>query len=107
MDRVKVGERIDQYWIRDFMRTPDGQLIVGDDGKPIVDTYYSKIGYANPDWAAGITNNISYKNVSLDFTFDGRYGGKILNYVNKKLWQSGRHPDSDTPERANDVQEIK
>ena len=30
--------------------------------------------------------------------------GKIENYVNQKLWQSGRHPDSDTPERANDVQ---
>ena len=105
--RIKVGERYDPFYINDFMRTPDGELIVGDDGKPIIDNYVSLAGYRTPDWAAGITNAITYKNFNLNFTFDGRYGGKIENYVNQKLWQSGRHPDSDTPERMNDVEGIK
>ncbi|TVZ25858.1 TonB-linked SusC/RagA family outer membrane protein [Gillisia sp. Hel_I_86] len=105
--RINVGDRFDPYYVNDFMRSGDGQLIVGDDGKPIMDNYPSLIGYRTPDWAAGLTNSINYKNLALNFTFDGRYGGKIENYVNRKLWQSGRHPDSDTPERANDVQGIK
>ena len=108
LGRIKVGERMGQYYINDFMRSPSGELIVGKDGKPITDSNYpTLIGYTTPDWIAGIRNVISYKNLSLNFTFDGRYGGKIDNYVNRKLWQSGRHPDSDTPERANDVQDIK
>jgi TonB-linked SusC/RagA family outer membrane protein len=105
--RVNVGDRFDPYYINDFMRTADGQLIVGDDGKPIIDSYVSLAGYRTPDWSAGIRNAISYKNISLNFTFDGRYGGKIENYVNQKLWQSGRHPDSDTPDRVNDVVGVK
>lgn len=104
---IKIGDRVDAFYINDFMRTNDGKLIVGNDGKPLVNTYQTKVGYRSPDWSMGVTNNITYKSLSLNFTFDGRYGGKIENYVNQKMWQSGRHADSDTPERANDVQGIK
>ncbi len=105
--RIKIGDRVDDYYITDFMRTNDGRLIVGGDGKPLLNSYVTKIGNKTPDWAAGIANSISYKNFSLDFSLDGRYGGKIENYVNRKMWQSGRHHLSDTPERANDVKGIK
>jgi TonB-linked SusC/RagA family outer membrane protein len=105
--RIKIGERVDGFYINDFMRTNDGTLIVGKDGKALLNSYKTKIGYTAPDWTLGVTNNVSYKNFGLNFTFDGRYGGKIENYVNQKMWQSGRHEFSDTPERANDVQGIK
>jgi TonB-linked SusC/RagA family outer membrane protein len=105
--RIKVGERVDAYYITDFMRTSEGQLIVGNDGKPLKNAYESRIGYAAPDWSAGIANNLRYKNFSLDFSLDGRYGGKIENYVARKMWQSGRQIGTDTPERAFDVQGIK
>lgn len=104
---IKIGDRVDGFYINDFMRTNDGKLIVGNDGKPLINNYQTKVGYKSPDWSMGITNNITYKNLALNFTFDGRYGGKIENYVNQKMWQSGRHVDSDTPERVNDVQGIK
>jgi hypothetical protein len=105
--RIKIGERVDAFYINDFMRTNDGKLIVGNDGKPLINPYQTKVGYKAPDWSMGITNNFSYKNLALNFTFDGRYGGKIENYVNRKMWQSGRHEDSDAPERANDVLGVK
>ena len=105
--RIKIGERVDAFYINDFMRTNDGKLIVGNDGKPLINPYQTKVGYKAPDWSMGITNNVSYKNIALNFTFDGRYGGKIENYVNQKMWQSGRHADSNTPERANDVIGVK
>jgi len=105
--RIQIGERVDAYYINDFMRTADGQLIVGNDGKPLKNAYQTRIGYAAPDWSAGISNSLRYKNISLDFSLDGRYGGKIEDYVALKMWQSGRHVGTDTPERANDVQGIK
>lgn len=104
---IKIGDRVDGFYIHDFMRTNTGALIVGDDGKPMMNPYQTKVGNKAPDWAMGITNNIKYKNFALNFSFDGRYGGKIENYVNKKMWQSGTHEGSDTPERANDVLGIK
>lgn len=105
--RIKIGDRVDAYYITDFMRTSDGKLIVGDDGKPLENAYETLAGYAAPKWSAGIANSLTYKNFSFDFSLDGRYGGKIEDYVSKKMWQSGRHEGSDTPERSNDVQGIK
>ena len=104
---IKIGDRVDGFYIYDFMRTNDGTLIVGSNGKPLTNSYQTKVGYKAPDWALGVTNNVSYKNFALNFSFDGRYGGKIENYVNKKMWQSGTHEFSDTPERANDVIGVK
>ncbi|TDD95034.1 SusC/RagA family TonB-linked outer membrane protein [Flavobacterium cellulosilyticum] len=105
--QIKIGDRVDAYYITDFMRTQEGQLIVGSDGKPLKNAYQTRIGYAAPKWSAGLANNIIYKNFSLDFSLDGRYGGKIEDYVARKMWQSGRQVGTDTPERANDVQGIK
>lgn len=107
LGKIKIGDRIDAYYITDFMRTADGQLIVGNDGKPLKNAYETKVGYAAPDWSAGIANSLTYKNFSFDFSLDGRYGGKIQDYVALKMWQSGRQIGTDTPERANDVQGIK
>lgn len=107
LGKIKIGDRIDGYYIYDFMRNSEGRLVVGSNGKPRFNSYQTKVGYKVPDWAAGLANSIAYKNFTLDFSLDGRYGGKIENYVNRKMWQSGRHEFSDTPERANDVQDIK
>jgi TonB-linked SusC/RagA family outer membrane protein len=105
--KINIGDRVDGFYINDFMRTSDGTLIVGSNGKPLTNSYQTKVGNKNPDWTLGVTNNVSYKSFALNFTFDGRYGGKIENYVNKKMWQSGTHEGSDTPERANDVIGVK
>jgi TonB-linked SusC/RagA family outer membrane protein len=37
------------------------------------------IGNPNPDWLAGINNMFKYKNVSLSFLLDMRYGGDIFS----------------------------
>ncbi len=107
LGKIKVGERMDGYYIYDFMRAPDGQYVVGSDGKNKLNAYQTKIGYSNSDWSAGLSNSLKYKNISLNFSIDGRYGGKIRDYVAQKMWQSGRHLGTDTPERAYDVQLIK
>jgi hypothetical protein len=87
----KVGDRIDKMYGTDFVRTPDGQIINDASGRPIRNSVAQFLGYANPDWAGAINNTFTYKNFSLKFQFDGRFGGKILDYVEKKTYQGGRH----------------
>lgn len=38
------------------------------------------IGDTNPDFIFGLTNSLSWKNISLDFMLQGQYGNDILNY---------------------------
>lgn len=87
---LKVGDRMDKMYGTDFVRTADGQLIY-ESGLPIRNSVRQYLGNANSDWAGAINNTFSYKNLSLKFQFDGRFGGTILDYVEQKTYQGGRH----------------
>lgn len=108
---LKVGDRMDKMYGTDFVRTADGQLINDDSGRPIRNSVNQFLGYTNPDWAGAINNTLTYKNLSLKFQFDGRFGGKILDYVEKKTYQGGRHINTLKGDmgaaRLNDVKGIK
>jgi TonB-linked SusC/RagA family outer membrane protein len=61
-------------------RTPDGKLLIDDQGYPILEDGTSTIiGNMQPRWIGGVTNTFSYKTLTLSATFDGRFGGDILN----------------------------
>ncbi|MGJ8549735.1 SusC/RagA family TonB-linked outer membrane protein [Winogradskyella wichelsiae] len=58
----------------------DGQKVVGTDGYYLTsDTSNEVIGNVNPDWKAGISNTVSYKNLSLSFLIDIQKGGDIFS----------------------------
>ncbi len=105
--KVRIGERVDQYYGSGFLRSQTGEIVLATDGRPVFDQLPLFYGYTNPKWFGGISNNLRYKNLNLSFLFDGRVGGKGLNYINQKLWQSGRHPNAIDPLRENDGKEIK
>jgi len=88
---LKVGDRMDKMYGSDFVRTEDGQLINDASGRPIRYPVARFLGYANADWVGAIRNTITYKAFSFSFQFDGRFGGTILDYVEKKTYQGGRH----------------
>jgi TonB-linked SusC/RagA family outer membrane protein len=93
---VKDGSRVDLVYGNAFVRTPDGQLVHGSNG---VLLRYSDLGsparrifgHADPDFIWGVTNTLSYKNLSLTFQFDGVIGGVFHDYVRQKTLQGGRH----------------
>lgn len=62
-----------------YARTDDGKLVIGDDGWPEIDSEQGIIGNPNPDWLAGVTNKVTYKNLSLSFLWDIRKGGDLWN----------------------------
>jgi hypothetical protein len=89
---VKVGERTDVYRSWDWERSPDGKIVYGSNGLPIYIDDVVNIGHTDPDYIFGITNAISYKNLSLSFSFDGRIGGIMYNGLEQKLYEGGMHP---------------
>jgi TonB-linked SusC/RagA family outer membrane protein len=95
INRVKVGERSDKLFLRDFQKSPDGQIVYNPgNGRPLLNGYSTFQGYTNEKWIAGLQNTFRYKNFSLGFLVDGRYGGKLVNYLSQKQWQAGAHTES-------------
>lgn len=87
----KVGDRLDKYYGRAFVRTPEGEIINDASGRPIYAPVAQFLGYINPDFVFGVNNKFDYKGLSLSFQFDGRIGGVISNYVQKQTFRGGRH----------------
>jgi TonB-linked SusC/RagA family outer membrane protein len=62
-----------------YQRNEKGQVLIGDDGWPLIAATQGPIGDPNPDWLAGVNNSFSYKSLSLSFLWDIRQGGDIWN----------------------------
>lgn len=88
---IKTGDRVDAIYGATFARTPDGQLINDAGGRPVVLPRGQKLGYANPDWVWAINNKFSWKQLSFSFQFDGRVGGKLVDYIQRQNFRGGRN----------------
>lgn len=88
---LKVGDRLDKFYGRAFVRNPNGEIINDASGRPIYNPVNQFLGHINPNFVLGINNRFSYKNVSLSFQFDGRFGGVISNFVQRQTYRGGRH----------------
>lgn len=99
---VKPGERWDWFEVYDWERDPEGN-IVHSGGMPVLSDYPKKAGFERPNWVWGFTNHLSYKNFTLDVSFDGRVGGKAYNRLEQALWNTGTHKDSDNNWRYDEV----
>lgn len=100
---VAGGKRWDWLDVKDWERDPQGNIIHGADGLPILSDYPTLIGYEYPDWVWGMTNTLRYKDFTLSFTIDGRVGGLSYNKMVQSLWNTGAHPDSDNQWRYDEV----
>ncbi|ULQ57011.1 SusC/RagA family TonB-linked outer membrane protein [Flavihumibacter rivuli] len=87
----KVGDRVDKLYGSAFVRTPDGQLINDAGGRPLRAPVAQYLGNRNSDWVWAINNSFRYKNFNLSFQFDGRVGGKVINYIQQQTYRGGRH----------------
>ncbi|MFP5438348.1 MAG: SusC/RagA family TonB-linked outer membrane protein [Bacteroidia bacterium] len=58
---------------------PDGSIVVDNNGVPVAASTKQIYGDSQYDYTMGITNNVSWKGLSLDFTFDIRQGGLMYS----------------------------
>ncbi len=100
---VKKGNRWDWYSAYDYQRDPNGNIIHGNNGFPLINPYETVMGYTEPDWIWGLNTHVAYKNFSLDISLDGRVGGIAHSVIDQAMWNSGSHIDSDTQYRYEEV----
>lgn len=77
--RAVAGQPYGQIYGTDFLRAPNGKLVIGDDGYPIMDPVARLIGNIQPDFLMGLRNTFSFENLSFGFLLDVRSGGQIWN----------------------------
>lgn len=86
-----VGYPFGMITARVQRRTPDGQPIFFEDGRPVGSTGLEIIGNGIADWTGGFTNDFSFKNFNLGFLLDFKIGGDILSGTNMRLTGWGLH----------------
>lgn len=75
---ARVGEPYGTLYGTYFKRAPDGQIVY-ENGLPVLGDGTKALGSIQPDWTGGVLNSFTYKNISLSFLIDMRYGGKIFD----------------------------
>lgn len=77
---AKAGEELGNIYVRPRATDSKGNYIINADGLYVMDnSTYVKAGNIMPKVVGGFSNTFSYGNFSLDFTIDGRFGGKMLS----------------------------
>lgn len=100
---VAAGARWDWLTAADYQRDPQGNVIHGNDGMPLINPVATLQGFTSPDWIWGLSTSLRYKNFTLDISFDGRVGGIAHAVTDQAMWNSGVHIDSDNQYRYEEV----
>lgn len=93
---LKLNERTDSYYATSWMRSADGQLILGSNALPIFDPFPRNFGHYDPNWRMGFLNKFNIKGFDIGLDIDGVWGGIMNSTTIEKMWWGGRHPNSTT-----------
>jgi hypothetical protein len=84
-----VGDPYGVFYNYGYARTPDGQMLIDNNGLPMVSPTNQKIGNLQPDYLAGMNNTFRWKSFTASFFFDVRKGGDIMNSDDRYGWYYG------------------
>ncbi len=74
-----------------FLRNENGDVLVDDEGYPLIDTEAGIVGDPNPDFIMGLRNTFSYKGLSLTAVIDIKEGGDVFNGTRGVMTSLGTH----------------
>ncbi|QEH40343.1 SusC/RagA family TonB-linked outer membrane protein [Chitinophaga sp. XS-30] len=74
-----VGKPYGTFYSQEVQRTPEGKVIVGTNGMPLLTTTSVYLGTYNPDYQASLGTNIKFKNWSFSALFDTKQGGMFFS----------------------------
>ncbi len=81
-----VGQSYPYILARDFLRDPEGHVIVnGTTGMPSYNSHFVSGGNSDYKYRLGINSTMSFKRVSFTMVWDYRGGAKIMNEVGNPL----------------------
>lgn len=80
----RPGQRRGTFYGRAYELAPNGQRLYSLSGDTRL-TEATQLGNYNPDWMASMSNTLSYRDLSVSFLLDLRWGGLIYNEIERKL----------------------
>ncbi|KXX69182.1 SusC/RagA family TonB-linked outer membrane protein [Flammeovirga sp. SJP92] len=111
---VSLSEGVDQYLVGEgpvnivaapgqaygtimgtaYKRDDNGNIIVNEDGMPMVEDGYQQIGNGVQPFMVGWVNQFQYKNISFGMVIDAKFGGDIYSSTNANMYSNGKHQDT-------------
>ncbi|WP_166923214.1 SusC/RagA family TonB-linked outer membrane protein [Flavobacterium poyangense] len=80
---ASVGQAYGALYGTAYQRDANGNIVVGANGLPKADPQKKVLGHYTPDYLAGVTNTLTYKNLELSFLVDASVGGEIYSGTNR------------------------
>ena len=80
---ASVGQAYGALYGIAYERDANGNIVVGSNGLPQAATDKKVLGHYTPDYIAGITNTLTYKNLELSFLVDASVGGELFSGTNR------------------------
>ena len=76
---------------KDYARTENGDVLIDENGYPIISSNKNNhLGDREPNFLLGVGSTFTWKDLSLSFLVDGRYGGDVYNYTGRGLISNGQ-----------------
>jgi len=86
---VHEGGAYGDIRINDFVRDASGNIVLDASGLPQFSDNFIIAGNTNPKYQMSFNNGFNYKNFSLNFLVDGRFGGNVISYTEMTLDKYG------------------
>ncbi len=80
---ASVGQAYGALYGTAYERDASGNIVVGANGLPKADPTKRVLGHYTPDYLAGLTNTLTYKNLELSFLVDASVGGELFSGTNR------------------------
>ncbi|PWE01090.1 SusC/RagA family TonB-linked outer membrane protein [Marinilabilia rubra] len=87
--QATVGGGYGDIYGTTFKYNDNGRMVVDKQGRPQASDEKVYLGNYQPDWSGGFSNTFKYKNLSLRFLIDGRFGGELYSGTDSGLDASG------------------
>ncbi|SHL75545.1 SusC/RagA family TonB-linked outer membrane protein [Flavobacterium saccharophilum] len=80
---ASVGQAYGALYGTAYQRDANGNIVVGANGLPKADPQKKVLGHYTPDYLAGVTNTLTYKNLEFSFLIDASVGGELFSGTNR------------------------
>ncbi len=88
--QILEGQGYGVIWGYGWQRNEQGQMLIGNDGFPLLSTDFMALGNIQPDWLGNLNTTLNYRGFGLSGLLDIHQGGKIINFETNYTANSGR-----------------
>jgi TonB-linked SusC/RagA family outer membrane protein len=94
--QILEGHGYGVIWGYGWVRNEEGQMLIGNDGFPILSTDFMPLGDIQPDWLGNLNTSFNYRGIGLSALLDVRQGGDIINFETNYTAPNGRAKVTET-----------